>query len=960
VPRLLHDRYVAYDEIHGCDLATGDEVRLDRLPDGPLAGGPSPRGDAPALREVLADARDGAPRWVVADVRTAAHAAAFARHAAAEARTHGFVPMQVALYHRLRDGLAADLDERTLLLLGGMSTDVAAARAALLDAAARSPRPHVLLTFRNLAHVGGLWTRPPARLASIVREARAAYGPQPATRGAPVPLAPEVTRHLQRAARAAEFLRSGRHAAAERLLRDVAGTLRRRDARGAAAHVELALGRVLLERGRAAAADKLFDEAAQLATAADESATIDARLWQAAARTDAGRLTDAESLCRAVLLTETLAPERQAWAHATLARVLWWQGRLRDARRELPTGDAAVHDDVGIAATIDATVIRVLLATGEVFEAGQRARPLLDRTAGHPDPLVRVVAGTAYLRVLAEAGDLRAAEEHLSALLRLAREGHAPLRAARARLVWHDALRRAGRAREAQRELDRLARLRRVAPALLRRAIDERLGGADGHPGRHRAIAPPTPFDPARASRAGLAHGREDMGSLAATMVSLAHEEESDVRALERLRDEIWRELSPSRVDLVSADAGPASTLMTAGAGLPTHVAPRVLEAGIVIMSDAERAGREIGIPIRFGGRLLAALVCRWPLDRRPPPDAADVLALAAAIAAPRVDALLARARETAAAATCVPQLIGVGAAMAEVRRAIERAARAPFAVLIEGESGVGKELAARAIHQLGPRRERRFCDVNCAALPDELLESELFGHARGAFTGAIADKPGLIEEADGGTLFLDEVADLSPRGQAKLLRVLQQQEVRRVGETFARPVDVRLVTAANRDMRTETAAGRFRTDLLYRLDVIRIAIPPLRDRPEDVAVLAQHIWRAAAARTGSQAMLAHDALAALTRYHWPGNVRELQNVMAALAVAAPARGRVRASLLPAAMTGATAVTSRTLAEARTQFERRFIEVALARAAGSRTRAAAELGLSRQGLLKTMARVGLT
>jgi transcriptional regulator with PAS, ATPase and Fis domain len=336
-----------------------------------------------------------------------------------------------------------------------------------------------------------------------------------------------------------------------------------------------------------------------------------------------------------------------------------------------------------------------------------------------------------------------------------------------------------------------------------------------------------------------------------------------------------------------------------------------------------------------------------------------DVLSLAAAVAAPRVDAFLARARETASAAAAVPELLGASAAMADVRRAIERAARAPFAVLVEGESGTGKELAARAIHQLSPRRERPFCDVNCAALPDELVESELFGHARGAFTGAVADRAGLFEDADGGTVFLDEVADLSPRGQAKLLRVLQQQEVRRVGETFVRPIDVRLVTAANRDMRAEATAGRFRVDLLYRLDVIRIRIPPLRDRPEDIVVLAQRFWRVAAGRVGSAASLGHEVLGELARYHWPGNVRELQNVMAALAVAAPSRGRVRASLLPSAITGATAVSSRTLAEARAQFERRFLEVALARAAGSRTRAAAELGLSRQGLVKTMVRLGM-
>ena len=157
----------------------------------------------------------------------------------------------------------------------------------------------------------------------------------------------------------------------------------------------------------------------------------------------------------------------------------------------------------------------------------------------------------------------------------------------------------------------------------------------------------------------------------------------------------------------------------------------------------------------------------------------------------------------------------------------------------------------ARAIHCLSPRRERRFCDLNCAALPDELLESELFGHARGAFTGAITERAGLVEEADGGTLFLDEVPDLSPRAQAKLLRVLQQQEVRRVGESFSRKVDVRIVSAVNRDMRAESAAGRFRQDLLYRLDVIRIRVPPLRERPEDIPVLAHHFWRIAGASRG-------------------------------------------------------------------------------------------------------------
>jgi transcriptional regulator with PAS, ATPase and Fis domain len=243
--------------------------------------------------------------------------------------------------------------------------------------------------------------------------------------------------------------------------------------------------------------------------------------------------------------------------------------------------------------------------------------------------------------------------------------------------------------------------------------------------------------------------------------------------------------------------------------------------------------------------------------------------------------------------------------------------------------------------------------------LPDDLFESELFGHARGAFTGAVSDRAGLVEEADGGTLFLDEVADLSPRAQAKLLRVVQQHEVRRIGETFSRAVDVRFVSAANRDLRAEGEEGRFRQDLRYRLDVIRIRIPPLKERPEDIPLLARHFWTAATARVNTHATLSHGVLASLTRYHWPGNVRELQNVMAALAVEAPAHGVVRASLLPAVVTGAHAVTSGRLSEARLQWERRFVEVALARAGGNRTRAARDLGLTRQGVLKVLERLGM-
>ena len=752
-----------------------------------------------------------------------------------------------------------------------------------------------------------------------------------------MPLRADVVRYLERATRATEFHRTGRHAAAERLLRDVAGSLVRRDACAAAATTFIALGRILLERGRAGAAEKAFDEAAHRAqSAGEETSMLDARLWQAAARTDAARLTDAESLSRAVLLTRALSPVRQAWAHATLARVLLWQGRAEEAAAaHLSPRPCEVLDiDPMLAASIEGIAVRVLLATGDVFLAGQRARALVTATEQAADPLPRVASLTAYLRVVAAAGDLDLAHQRLHEIVDLASQARTPLRAVRARVVWYNALRQAGRAREAQGELRRLARLGRVAPPLLRRAVEQRMAD-DARKASSRAVG-------------AVCTTARRTPSIVAALLRLVQDEDDDRVALQRLFDHVARELGAIRVDLLFLDAGAVHTFMTIG-----------LEAGSVMPEEVAGGGREIGLPIRLGVRLLGALACRWSLDRPPPPHAIDVLDLAGAVAAPLVDALLTGRREASLASTAVPDLLGASVAMAEVRRAIERAARAPFAVLIEGESGVGKELAARGVHQLSARRERRFCDVNCAALPDELLDSELFGHSRGAFTGAVADRAGLFEEADGGTLFLDEVPDLSPRGQAKLLRVLQQQEVRRVGETFSRKVDVRLVTAANRDMRGEAAAARFRSDLLYRLDVIRVRIPPLRERPEDVAVLARHFWRTSAARVESSATLTHGVLSELARYHWPGNVRELQNVMAALAVAAPVRGAVRASLLPAAITGSTSTAPGRLADVRAQFERRCIEVALARAGGSRTRAAAELGLSRQGLLKTMARLGV-
>jgi two-component system, NtrC family, response regulator AtoC len=927
--RLLHDRYYAYAADHTWDLATGESISIDRIAVMPSGAPPT----FESLAEVLDHGRDGEPRWVVVETATGESSPSVARRLAEDARARGFVPIAVDLYLRLRGLLEEDLRHRTLLLILPRHAPLHSAREAIVWAAAASPRPHVLVSFRHVA----------ANVASttsghLVREARAVYGEGIPLKPLVQALPDDVVKHLTRGSRWVELWQSGRHAAAERLLRDVAGAVLRRRAFAPAVAMLTTLGRLMLERGRASEADSILEQAATQAQQAKlEALSATARIWQAAARTDAAQLTAAESLCRAAIVAGTLIGAERTRGEATLARVLLWQGRVSEAA----TRDLRIEtDDHELAAFVRATAIRVSIANGDLFTAGQRARELLTVAEESNRALVRVIALSAHLRVLLEAGDLALAKGVLTDVQHTARVARTPLRFVRARLLWVDALRRAGRSRDAERELRDLRRIRGATPPLLRSAIEGRLRSEAQWPRRGRVSL--------------------TVPSAAATMVVIARDEEDDRDAARKVLTFASGSLQTSRIDLCSADAGPDTTILSVGSGLPTTLGSRVLDAGIVIDTCTGGGGGEVGAPVRVGSRLVAVIVARWPSDRVPPGHARELLELTAAVTASRIDAMRTAAREVATAAVAIPELLGSSAAIADVRRSVARAAAAPFSVLIEGESGSGKELVARALHHLSARRERRFCDVNCAALPDELLESELFGHMKGAFTGATSDRAGLVEEADGGTLFLDEVADLSLRAQAKLLRVLQQQDVRRVGATFSRKVDIRVVSAANRDMRNEVAEGRFRQDLLYRLDVVRIRVPPLRERLEDIPMLADHIWRAAAARVGSQATLSHGVLTALARYHWPGNVRELQNVLAGVAVSVGARGQVKAALLPPFITGAVSPSTTRLADARDQFERKFIELALARAGGRRSRAAHELGLSRQGLLKMMARLAMT
>ncbi len=316
-------------------------------------------------------------------------------------------------------------------------------------------------------------------------------------------------------------------------------------------------------------------------------------------------------------------------------------------------------------------------------------------------------------------------------------------------------------------------------------------------------------------------------------------------------------------------------------------------------------------------------------------------------------------------------ELLGDSAAMREVHGVIRRAAPGTATVLVLGESGTGKELVARAIHDQSPRREKPMVKLNCGALPDTLLESELFGYEKGAFTGAVTRKPGRVELADGGTLFLDEIGDITPHMQVKLLRVLQEREIERLGGTGPIAVDVRFVAATHRDLDDMVAKGEFREDLYYRLSVVPLHLPPLRSRAEDIAPLARRFANVHAKSNAKQISLGDSAIARLEREAWPGNVRQLQNFIERLVVLsdgpiieasdverelAPRRGvsAPATSSVAAPRTDATSLDS-----ARRDAEKETIRNALARADGNRTVAARILGVSRRSLYYKLEEYGL-
>jgi two-component system, NtrC family, response regulator AtoC len=316
-----------------------------------------------------------------------------------------------------------------------------------------------------------------------------------------------------------------------------------------------------------------------------------------------------------------------------------------------------------------------------------------------------------------------------------------------------------------------------------------------------------------------------------------------------------------------------------------------------------------------------------------------------------------------------IESIVGAAPAMLDVYKMVARVAPTMSTVLVVGESGTGKELVARAIHTHSPRRDGAFVAVNCTALTESLLESELFGHAKGAFTGAVASKRGIFEEAQGGTVFLDEIGDVGAKMQAQLLRVLQEGEMRRVGGTEAIKIDVRVVAATNRELEEEVKEGRFREDLYFRINVVTIRLPPLRERPSDIPLLVDHFLAKYAARERrNDAGVAAAAMAILQRYSWPGNVRELENVIER-ALALSKDGVILPSDLPSeiaeqhATAGGGAAASGTggIVEDRptlAELERRYIELILRETGGNKKRAAEILGIDRRTLYRTLEREG--
>jgi DNA-binding NtrC family response regulator/tetratricopeptide (TPR) repeat protein len=864
--------------------------------------------------------------------------------------------------------------------------DVSAAIRRRVEAAARRsrglPGRFVRLLWRNETskpQVSRLRSQPGViGVAGRVAERSPAYGGGNAVApegthsgGLPSWAAPRELAALRRRLESAtRQLDAGPHVPADRLLRGVIGGLARRHDWTHAFDGAIALAGSLLKRGRPQDARTVLADAKDYATRAGQDAgVLDVAILTGLAWIDLARLDEAEGVLQAALAASRSSdtPARLERARLALVRCLFWRGRYAEAAAllasmELPAQTTATRIAVATASSRIAVGQRDL---GAAVASATEALDMAERL-GEPAVLAQAACSAAFAHLAI--GDRVGVDRDVDRGIRAARAARDPVSALRARLLAAESARRAGRDTMGDALLGRLDKVSTSSlPPIVRARcslLADLLSAASPGEVVRRHVSATGLEALALFAPQAAGHTASDMHGAVEDAVEILRScqaADEDGALLTDVCARLRRRLNAAVVGFFGRERGALVLLASGGsARLDSRIGDRVVAAGQLITPHLREGVIEGGTPVRYGGDTLGALVGRWALGA-PPPDATRVSALltmAAIAAGPALAGAIGRRNE--AAAQAAGELIGVSGAMAEVRQAVERAATAPFAVLIEGESGSGKELVARALHRRSPRRGRPFCTLNCAALPDDLVESELFGHSRGAFTGAVAERPGVFEEAHTGTLVLDEIGELSLRAQAKVLRTIQEGELRRVGENLARRIDVRIVSATNRDLREEVAAGRFRLDLLYRLDVIRISLPPLRARREDIAALVDHCWREATARVESRAVLSSATIAALARYDWPGNVRELQNVLAALVVRSPKRGVVPPTALPPPFTTSAGGLSFRLDEARRTFEERFVRAALVRSGGHRARAAQELGVTRQGLTKLMARLRIS
>jgi DNA-binding NtrC family response regulator len=811
----------------------------------------------------------------------------------------------------------------------------------------------------------------------------------------------ELAALRQRMDAALPILARGCWAKADRELRQTIGRLARRHDWTPAAIGAMKLAGALVERGRPRDAQALLDDAREYARRGSgggsdetcEAALRNIGLTSGVAWTDLTKLEDAETVLRTVVASvqDAESTEFAMRARLALARCLFWRGRFEDASRAIGRLPASgVTGLMSVRVSIFAS--RLAVAEGRPGDAVSASTAALEstRTVNNPALLANAACAAAFAHLAV--GDHDAVDRDVALAVDAARAAHDPLRALRARLLGAESARRWGRPGPARALLARLQRLGAATlPPIVKARCDllsDLLVESDPAGAvKHRAASSGLPalvlFAPADAAVRGVRLQADLHGAGPAKaghpvpgqrvlslddsieILQCCQSGEDERAVLAGVCARLRMRLNASAVGFFGKTGpGVGLTPFATDGRLEPAIAERIVAAGQTVGPDLRDGRIEGGAPVRYGGDVIGALVARWTIGSLgSTPDrarAGAVLAMAAVAAGPAVAAIsLASQHPEGERGGLSGELAGVSQAMEDVRRAVERAGAAPFSVLIQGESGSGKELVARALHRRSPRRARPFCTLNCAALPDDLVESELFGHARGAFTGAVAERTGVFEEAHTGTLFLDEVGELSPRAQAKVLRAIQEGEIRRVGENIPRRIDVRIVSASNRDLPQEVAAGRFRLDLLYRLDVIHITLPPLRDRRDDIAVLAERYWREAAARVASRSMLGAATVAALARYDWPGNVRELQNVLASLAVRSPRSGVVPPTALPPVFGARQPEGSWRLDAARRGFEERFVRAALVRTGGRRQEAAIELGLTRQGLRKLMTRLGI-